>query len=228
MGFTRPSTSVRASLTPVRRRWLGSLLAGCIIALLLVSAFRWQATLAALGNYLICSQAPQPADLILVLAGDFYGPRVLKAAELASQGYAPRVVISGAPYRAQAEDQARPEGEFAIAFLAKQGYRTDSIESFGHHARSTIEEAIALRPELERRRVKRVILVTSAFHSRRALIVFQLVCSRIDFVSVPASDSHYHADRWWADASSRRLFFSEWSKIVGSLLLAYPEYQLSK
>jgi uncharacterized SAM-binding protein YcdF (DUF218 family) len=228
MGFTRPSSSVRASLTPVRRRWLGRLLAGCIIALVLVSAFRWQATLAALGNYLICSQAPQPADLILVLAGDFYGPRVLKAAELEGHGYAPRVVISGAPYHARPEDQVRPEGEFALAFLAKQGYGTDSFESFGHHAHSTIEEAIALRPELERRRVKRVVLVTSAFHSRRALIVFQLVCPRIDFISVPAPDSHYQADRWWTDASSRRLFFSEWSKIVGSLLLAYPEYQLSK
>jgi len=82
MGFTRPSTSVRASPTSVRRRWLGRLLAGCIIALVLVSAFRWQATLAALGTYLVSSHAPQPADLILVLAGGFYGPGVLKAAEL--------------------------------------------------------------------------------------------------------------------------------------------------
>jgi hypothetical protein len=73
----------------------------------------------------------------------------LKAAELANNGYAPRVLISGTPYRARPEDQSRPEGEFAIVFLAKQGYRTDSFESFGHHARSTIEEAIALRPELE-------------------------------------------------------------------------------
>ena len=228
MGFTRRSTSVRAFLTPVGRRWLGRLLAGCIIALVLVAAFRWQATLAALGTYLVSSHAPQPADLILVLAGDFYGPRVLKAAKLESQGYAPRVLISGTPYRARPEDQARPEGEFAIAFLAKQGYRTDSLESFGHLAHSTIEEAIVLRPELERRRVKRVLLVTSAFHSRRALIVFQLVSPGIDFISVPAPDSQYHADRWWTDASSRRLFFSEWCKIVGSLLLAYPEYQLRK
>jgi hypothetical protein len=139
-----------------------------------------------------------------------------------------RVLISGTPYRARSEDQTPPEGEFAIGFLAKQGYRTDLLESFWHHSRSTIEEAVALRPELERRHVKRVILVTSAFHSRRALIIFPLVCPGIDFISVPAPDSRYHADRWWAYTSSRKLFFSEWSKIVGSLLLAYPEYQLSK
>jgi uncharacterized SAM-binding protein YcdF (DUF218 family) len=146
----------------------------------------------------------------------------LKAVELSKRGYAPRVLISGAPYR------GRPEGEFAIAFLANQGVATDAFESFGHYARSTIEEAIALRPELEHRRIKRVILVTSSFHSRRALLVFRLVCPGIEFISVPAPDEHYEPDRWWQDESSRKLFFSEWGKIVGSLLLAYPEYRFSK
>jgi hypothetical protein len=86
MGFTRPSTSLQPLRVQVQRRWLWRLLAGCVLAMVLVAAFRWQATLEALGNYLICSHAAKPADLILVLAGDFYGPRVLKAAELARQG----------------------------------------------------------------------------------------------------------------------------------------------
>jgi uncharacterized SAM-binding protein YcdF (DUF218 family) len=187
---------------------------------MLVAVFRWQTILAAFGNYLVCSHAPQPADLILVLAGNFYGPRVFKAAELGSHGYAPLVLISGTPYRATPGGQARPEGEFAIAFLASQGYRVDKMESFGQHARSTIDEAFALRPELERRRVKRVLLVTSAYHSRRALIVFQWICPGIEFISVPAPDSEYHPDRWWTDASSRKLFSSEWSKIFGSFILS--------
>ena len=60
---------------------------------------RWQPTLSFLGRYLVYSLPPQSADIILVLAGDFYGPRVLKAAELAKQGYAPVVLISGGPYQ---------------------------------------------------------------------------------------------------------------------------------
>jgi uncharacterized SAM-binding protein YcdF (DUF218 family) len=195
--------------------------------LVLAGTFRWQATLSSLGRYLVCSETPQPSDLILVLAGNFYGPRVVKAAELANQGFAPRVLISGTPYRSRPEDQSRPEGEFAIAFLAQQGYRTDLFESFGHHARSTIEEAIALRPELDRRGVKHVLLVTSDYHSRRAWLVFQLVCPGIRFISVAAPDSQYLPDKWWKDERSRSLFFSEWTKIVGSLL-AYPEYQFRK
>jgi uncharacterized SAM-binding protein YcdF (DUF218 family) len=205
----------------VLRRLALVLLAFTLLALLL-AIIRWQATLAYFGNYLIYSEPTQTADLIVVLAGNFYGSRVLKSAELVSHGYAPKVLISGTPY------QGRPEGELAITFLAKQGYRTDYFESFGHHARSTIEEAIALRPELVRRGVKRVILITSSYHSRRASVVMRLICSDIHFFSVPAPDPHYNADRWWQDKSSRRLFFAEWSKIIGSLFLAYPEYLLKR
>jgi len=220
MALTRPSPFLQPSRTYPTRRWLVRLITGCLVALLLVAGFRWQATLTALGSFLVCSETPQPSDLILVLGGDFYGPRVLKGAELAIQGYAPRVLISGPPYRPRPEEQSRPEGEFAIAFLARQGYRTDSFESFGHGARSTIEEAIALRPELARRGVKRVLLVTTAHHSRRALIVYQMLCSGIHFVSVPAPDPFYHVDGWWRDPSSRTLFVSEWTKITGSVFIA--------
>ena len=216
MALTTPSPFLQPSRT---YRWLVRLITSCLVALVLVAGFRWQATLTALGSFLVCSETPQPSDLILVLGGDFYGPRVLKGAELATQGYAPRLLISGPPYRSRPEEQSRPEGEFAIAFLAQQGYPTGSFESFGHNARSTIEEAIALRPELARRGVKRVLLVTSAHHSRRALIVFQMLCSGIHFISVAAPDPFYHADRWWRDASSRRLFVSEWTKIAGSVFI---------
>jgi uncharacterized SAM-binding protein YcdF (DUF218 family) len=186
-------------------------------ALLVVASIRWQATLSFLGRYLIDSEAPQSADLILVLAGDFYGPRVLKAAELVQQGYAPLVLISGTPY------QNGMEGEYAISFLAKQGYPTRLFESFGHNAHSTIDEAVALRGELARRHVKRVLLVTGAFHSRRSAIVFRLFCPGIQFISVPGPDPTYHPERWWTDNHSKALFYSEWTKIAGSVLMAYPK-----
>jgi uncharacterized SAM-binding protein YcdF (DUF218 family) len=179
--------------------------------------FRWQTTLSFLGGYLVYSEPPQSADIILVLAGDFYGSRVLKAAELAKQGYAPLVLISGRPYG------RGMEGDYAISFLATHGYSTRLFESFGHHAHSTIEEAITLRGELRRRHVKRVILVTSDFHSRRSAIVFRLFCPGIDFISVPGPEPGFHADRWWADPPSKALFYSEWTKIFGTVLLAYPK-----
>lgn len=183
-----------------------------------------QAIVPRIGYSVICSQIPRQADLILVLGGDFWGPRVVKAADLAMEGYAPLVLISGPPYGGD----GRPEGAYAIEFLTAHGYPKALFAVFGHTANSTVDEAIALAPELRRRRVKRVILVTSAYHSRRADMVVRLFCDNgIQFISVPAPDSAYMPERWWDDPGSRKLFFSEWKKIVGSVLLAYPKYRFN-
>lgn len=184
-------------------------------------AIRWQGTLNWLGGFLIDAQPPQRADLILVLGGDFWGSRVLTAAELARAGYAPIALISGPPYR------DRPEGEFAVEFLVDKGYPRELFQVFAHHANSTIEEAKSLRAELARREVKCVLLVTSAHHSRRAAIVLSLFCPGVRFISIPAPDPRYHAQQWWNDAASRDLFFSEWTKILGTVALGVPAYVAS-
>ncbi len=66
------------------------MLAGlCVLALVLalivshVVWFRW------MGEYLVQEQAPVKAGMIVVLGGDLRGDRILKAASLAQQGFAP-------------------------------------------------------------------------------------------------------------------------------------------
>ncbi len=190
------------------------------IIVLLLSVVVWlsrQSILLCSARFLVASEGAHAADLILVLGGDFFGPRVLKAAELGFQGYAPVVLISGPPY------QGRPEGEFAVDFLAKNGYPRSLFSVFGHSAHSTVDEAIVVCPELRRRRAWRVLLVTSSYHSRRALIVFRLFCPSVEFTSIPAPDSHYDPEHWQTDASSNSLFQSEWRKIFGTIFISYPE-----
>lgn len=166
-----------------------------------------------IGYSLICSEEPSQADLILVLGGEFYGARVFKAAELGKLGYAPLVLISGPLYG------ARPEGEWAIDYLEKFGYPRSLFRVFAHSGASTIEEAVAVGRELQRRRVRRVLLVTSAFHSRRADLVLGLFSAGVRFTSVPSQDS-YRPDHWWDDPYSRKIFVSEWTKLLGSAVMA--------
>jgi len=201
-----------------RRRMKPLILAGVLTLSLLAVPFGIRAIVPHIGYSVICSQTPRPSDLILVLGGDFFGPRVLKAAELATAGYAPLVLISGPPYRGS------PEGELAVDFLAGKGYPKGLFSVFGHTASSTVEEAIAVGQELRRRQVHSVILVTSAYHSRRADIVCRLFCGGIRFTSVPAPDSQYLPEQWWDDRQSRAIFISEWRKIIGSVLVAYPQH----
>jgi uncharacterized SAM-binding protein YcdF (DUF218 family) len=197
------------------------LLAGLLVSTAIL-AIRWQATLTSLGGFLVDSQPPQKADLILVLGGNFWGQRVLTGAELARLRYAPIALFSGPPY------VGRPEGELAIEFLVQKGYPRELFQAFAHNGGSTIAEANALRGELARRHARRVLLVTSNYHSRRAAIVLTLLCPGVKFISIPAPDAHYHIDQWWNDDSSRQLFFSEWEKILGSVLIAYPTNLVSR
>ena len=215
--FYMPSLPARPR--PKRRSVRRLALVGAV-SLLAILVIGWQSMLSSIGNLLIQSDPPERVDLILVLGGDFWGPRVLKAAELGAHGYAPVVLLSSPPYA------GRPEGELTIPFLAERGYSPALFQVFAHHAASTVAEAIALREELARRSARRVILVTSAYHSRRACIVFRLFCPGIQFLSVPAADTHYGADTWWKTAASRDLFLSEVTKMLGSVLIAYPRYRL--
>ena len=185
------------------------------LVLAAIALIRWQAVLNWLGSYLVCSDPREPADLVVVMGGDFWGPRVLTGAEIGAQGLAPLVLISGPPYN------ERPEGELAVEFLVKQGYPRSLFAVFAHDQPSTLGEVLALRGELMRRGVKRVIVVTSSFHSRRCLILFRLFCPGIRFLSAPAPDAGYQANGWWKNARSRQLFFSEWTKILGSVVIAY-------
>src|SRR5579863_1347877 len=107
-----PSTAAwRQVIRIVRRVVLAAALTG-----ILVAAIRWQATLAWMGEFLVCPDRPEHADLILVMGGDFLGQRVLKGADLGAKGFAPVVLISGPPYG------WRPEGELAVEFLVDHGY----------------------------------------------------------------------------------------------------------
>lgn len=190
------------------------------VALAVLALIRWQTTLSWLGSYLIYDQPLEHADLILVPGGNFWGPRVVRGAELGAQGFAPLVLISGPPY------DGRPEGEFAVDFLVNKGFPRELFAVFAHTAKSTIGEALALRSELSRRRARRVIIVTSAYHSRRCALVFRMLCPGIRFISSPAPDDAYRAEDWWKQAGSRRIFFSEWFKIFGSLAIV-PAYRVA-
>jgi uncharacterized SAM-binding protein YcdF (DUF218 family) len=132
-------------------------------------------------------------------------------------GFAPRVLISGTGYG------SRGESEQAIQFLVQKGYSKTLFLGLPHQAKSTIEEAIALAPELQRLGIRRAILVTRASHSRRAALVFRLFCPNVRFRSTPAVEE-FQARNWWMDPVSKERFYQEWLKILGTVLWKYPEF----
>jgi uncharacterized SAM-binding protein YcdF (DUF218 family) len=167
------------------------------------------AVLAALGNFLVKAGPPEKADVIVVLAGDGFGHRILTAGDLIKQGYAPKALISG------------PDGNYgvyecdlAIPFAIRAGDPESYFTHLEHHARSTSAEAEVVVAKLREMRVKRVLLVTSNFHTRRSGKIFHRAAPDLDFIVVAAPDEFFKPDSWWHDREASKIFVYEWMKTV--------------
>jgi uncharacterized SAM-binding protein YcdF (DUF218 family) len=178
------------------------------VAVILLLVFH-APVLAALGNFLVKAGPPQKADVIVVLAGDGFGHRILTAGELIQQGYAANALISG------------PDGNYgiyecdlAIPFAVRSGDPESYFTHLEHHARSTAEEAHAVVEKLHEMGAKRVILVTSNYHTRRAGKIFHRAAPDINFILVAAPDQFFKPGSWWHNREASKTFLFEWMKTI--------------
>ena len=158
------------------------------------------------GQLWLVDEPAEHADAIVVLSGDNYmGDRAAHAAELYRTGLAPQVVASGRllrPYAGAAEMTERD--------LESRGVPAASIVKFPHRAANTREEAEALAGLVASRGWKRVLVVTSNYHARRARFIFQRVFKPAVTVRVSAApDSEFDPSHWWETRQGQKLFFNE-------------------
>lgn len=167
--------------------------------------------LAALGGFLVRAEGPVHADIAVVLGGDGYGNRILKAGELVRQGFVPNVLVSG-----PAGLYGFYECDLAIPFAVKKGYPEAWFIRFPIEAHSTKEEALAILPELRRRNAQRVLLVTSDYHTRRAAATYRALAPDCEFRVIAAPDEFFRADGWWHTRQGRKQFLLEWLKTIAN------------
>ena len=191
-----------------RFRWL--LAVAVLLVLALVTYPIW---LTALAGYLVHSDPPVPADMIVVLAGDFTGSRIFTAGGLVRQGFAPKALISG-----PAGVYGLYESDLAIAMAVHNGYPASYFLAFPNESKSTASETAALVPELRRLHVHKIDLVTSNFHTRRAGKMFRAQAPDIEVHVVAAPDRYFTPNGWWKEREGRKTFLMEWMKTVGSWL----------
>ena len=189
------------------RRWL------FVLALAVIAVVFHSQILGALGAYLVRTDPPQKADAVLVLAGDGWGHRILTAAQLVRDGYAPKVLVSG-PDGAY----GLHETDLAIPFAVKHGYPESYFVAAIHSGRSTRAEALALMPEIHREGIRRMLLVTSNFHTRRAGRIFREVAPDLTITVVGAPDQNYTPDGWWHNREAQKTFLAEWEKTIATWL----------
>jgi uncharacterized SAM-binding protein YcdF (DUF218 family) len=177
-----------------------------LIALLFVVYLVRHPLLRLAGGFWVVDESPQPSDAIVMLSDDNYnGDRAKRAAELFKVGWAPRVIASGRylrPYAGIAELEAHD--------LEAHGVPENAVVLFAHHADDTREECIAIGQLISSRGWKRILLVTSNYHTRRS----EYICSRAfpqgtALRVVAAPDSEYNPEDWWHSRASVKIFFHE-------------------
>ena len=183
---------------------------GLLLAVIAVYLCR-DAWLAALGAMLVHDDGPAKADIAVVLAGDGYGHRIEKAAELVRQGYVPAVLVDGTD-----DNYGYLESDMAISFITREGFPAAWFIGLRCPTNSTEEEARLVLAELRRRNIHSFLLVTSDYHSGRASRIFHSLERRTGYAPVMrvvvARDEYFRASAWWRSRQGRKIALMEWMK----------------
>jgi uncharacterized SAM-binding protein YcdF (DUF218 family) len=163
-----------------------------------------------MGEFLVRGEAPQKSDVAVVLAGDGYGHRLMRAVDLVRQGYAPIILVDG-PLVAYGHNEA----EMAIEWAIRQGVPREILAPAPMRARSTVAEVCNLNEELGRRGVKRALIVTSNFHTRRARQVFHRYGRKdIQYIVVASPDEDFDPADWWRSRDAKKVLLLEYAKLL--------------
>jgi uncharacterized SAM-binding protein YcdF (DUF218 family) len=164
------------------------------------------AVLVFLGNAgkMLVVDAPESSDLIVVLAGEM-DRRPALAIELLNRGYA-RKVIFDVP--AQVKAFGFTEMQLAQKYIQSLP-QAGAMSICAIEGLSTRDEARDAEKCLAGEEGRRVLLVTSDFHTRRALSIFRREMPGKVFSVAGARDDTQFGTKWWTHRQWAKTFFDE-------------------
>ena len=182
-----------------RRIWM---VAALVLAVLL-TLFAARA-----GRFLVVD-APRSSDVIVVLAGET-DRRPARALELLQQGYGKRVLID-----VPAESNIYTFTQLDLA----QKY----VQSLPQAAAVSVCPIVGLSTKAETQDVEKclarmnagtVLIVTSEFHTRRALSIFRRELRGRSFSVAAAYDSAQFGTHWWTHRQWAKTAVDEWLRLL--------------
>jgi len=160
------------------------------------------------GRFLVFDR-PERADLILVLAGEAR-VRPARALELSLRGYAPRVILD---VPARERIYSRTTLELAEEYVGRLR-EPESVSICPILGLSTKAETRDARKCLEPLRPRTVLLVTSDYHTRRALSTFRHELPQYRFSAAAAFDPEQFRTGWWRDRQWAKTNLEEWLRLL--------------
>ena len=195
------------------------LAAGALFLLLVILVFVFRSPiLTGFADYLVVNDRLQPADAIFLLNSDF-NTRPFRAAELYRQGLAPVIIIARSEDTPVVNLGLLPnDTDISVAVMEKLGVPPGKIIILPvpGGVTSTFDEAVACKGYVEANHVQRIILVTSAFHTRRARWIFARTLAglpvALEMVAVPYTG--FDQTNWWKNENGLIALNNEYIKLV--------------
>lgn len=152
--------------------------------------------------------APQPSDVIIVLAGET-DRRPARAMELLDRGYGKRVLID-------VPAEARIFGFTDSQLAAQYVHNLPEAASVGICPIEGLSTKAETRDEekcLARETGNRILIVTSDYHTKRALTIFRHEIPGKSFSVAAAYDDEQFGTRWWTHRQWAKTCLDEWLKV---------------
>jgi hypothetical protein len=178
--------------------WLVAALVGCVLVVLAAKA----------GSFLIVD-APRRSDVILVLAGET-DRRPERGLELLAQGYGRRMVLD-VPTNAKLYEFTQIQLAQKYVQDLPQGALVSVCPIDGL---STKDESKDAEKCLTRDGGKSVLIVTSDFHTRRALDIFRREVSEREYSVAAARNEEQFGARRWMHRQWAKTLVSEWLRLI--------------
>ncbi len=162
------------------------------------------------GNFLVIDQ-PLPSDVGVVLQGDRADFRLNRGIELVKKGVTRELLVN-----ADNRDPffGKTLLQHAQAFIhtlpPELGAR---IHACPLKATSTIEEVADTERCLAPLRPSRVLVITSDYHTRRALSVFRTILPKYSWSVTASNDPVEFGESYWKSREWTKIAFLEWQRV---------------
>jgi len=183
---------------------------GCLLLLIIVvgagilffGADRW-----------LMLETPQRSEVIVVLAGDYGDVRFRRAVELLRAGYAPRLVLDAdSNFR-----YGRSDFDLAQEFVRQAAPDVaDRIRVCRFRSNSTVGELRDVSGCLRETApaASTALIVTSTFHTRRAVAIARKVLPEYRWSVAGADDPIAFGRPWWSNRQWAKTTLVEWQKVL--------------
>lgn len=173
-----------------------------------------------MGEFLIHDDLPTKSEAAVILnTGVEYYPRLVEAASIYKKGLVKKIVINGnrktdslRELEAMGFKSCCPWYEDRMRILEMLGVPVyDVIPVSAEDAYDTVSEAEAVGREIVEKGYKKIILITSKYHTRRAVHIWkEMYKNNLDVASVSAKTDPFDPSSWWRDGRQVRWVLAEY------------------